>query len=117
EGVTVAPAPALQVELQVAVTGGHVGCRGRRLPGERRPAQVGVEHHAGAVDDLLKPRHRPGGQPLGYLLQTLWTVERARSSLVRDLLAYRVGDQRVRVALQEPAVAGLVQKPPDTRQG
>ena len=52
------PPARRQVELQVGVA---AGAGGQRTGAERRPAQVGVEQHAGGVD------HRPqqgGGHPL-----------------------------------------------------
>ena len=51
----------LEVDLEAAVPAGH---RGYRLDGslrQRGPPEVGVQHHAGGVDDRLQrpPRHAP----------------------------------------------------------
>src|SRR5262245_55963030 len=60
-------APAREkVELQVRVAGGDLRHAGGGAAGQRRAAQVGVDHHPGGVDDA---HQRGGGRGQEALLQ------------------------------------------------
>ena len=108
--VAVASPAAGQVELEVRVPRRHLR-RGRGgPPGQRRPAQVGVQHHTGAVDHPPQPGVRPPGQPIAV-------CDPARRPLVGQLVADGVDEQAPRVALLQPAIAGLVQERANSGQG
>ena len=59
-GIPLAPLPGGQVVFQGGIAPGGVCRRGQSPPAETGPAQVGVEYHAGGVDDAPE-----GGQPGG----------------------------------------------------
>ena len=112
-----APLPAGQVQLQVRVPAGDGG-DGRPGGGrEGRPAEVRVEDDAGSVDHSLEP----GGDQLAQLGldlgEALLSSRRAGRPLSGQLLAQSDCNELVGVALLEPGVPRLVQKPPNCGQG
>ena len=117
------PAPALQVKLQVAVPAGGAGHGGPGGGCDGRPAQVGVEHHAGSVDHRPQRRDAVEGKCLLDLASEVADVRRRVVRLAREVLPGMIqrGAQVVHDALpgmlgEQRGEGGGSQHPVDARQ-